>query len=180
MTAGEARARFPADGSSAAAARRFVLAKLTERERSELCDSSLVLVTELVSNAVLHAGTELEVVVRRPDGRLRVEVHDGSALLPVRKHYSLTAATGRGLVLVEEMADRWGAETTPTGKVVWFELDTEARAKDPLCEEMQVPEFDLDEFLAGQPDLEEGNSAPGADFRHRRDAADRAELVASR
>jgi hypothetical protein len=49
-------------------------------------------------------------------------VYDGSPALPQRKRYSRTATTGRGLGLVEQLADSWGAEAMDSGKAVWFEL----------------------------------------------------------
>ncbi len=179
MAGADATARFPAEDPSAAAARRFVASQLTNWGLTELCDPALALVTELVSNAVLHAGTDFDVVVRRGDGRLRVEVHDGSPLLPVRKRYSVTAATGRGLVLVEEMADAWGAEPTATGKAVWFELDDGAGAKSRLSREAQVPELDVDELLAAYGDLDDDPPPPGANARRRRGVADLPGLVAT-
>jgi len=91
------------------------------------CDAlehlATLLVSELVANVVLHAGTEVEVVVRRAGGRIRLEVHDGDARLPVRKWYSATSTTGRGLALIEELAHRWGAQATSSGKMVWCELN---------------------------------------------------------
>ncbi len=87
---------------------------------------ALLLVSELVANAVLHTSTPIEVVVKPGDGRARIEVHDGSRQLPVRKNYSSMSGTGRGLMLVERMSSTWGAERTASGKVVWFELDGDA------------------------------------------------------
>jgi len=74
---------------------------------------------------LLHAGTPLAVVVVLDGDRVRVEVLDGSARLPIRKHYSAMSGTGRGLMLVEQIAQEWGSEpiTGGPGKVVWFELD---------------------------------------------------------
>lgn len=116
-------AHFGSDWESAGAARRFVSATLA----SWGCDTfdyvATLLVSELVSNALLHAGTELDVVLRRPDGGIRVEVHDRTHHLPARKHYSITSTTGRGLALVEDLARDWGAEVTAEGKFVWFEFD---------------------------------------------------------
>ena len=117
------RRQFPATPASAAAARRFVESVLAGTELDHLAYPATMLVSELVTNAILHSGTPLEVVVI-PDGRrLRVEVHDGSAQMAVRKHYSNMSGTGRGLMLVERMAADWGSEPTAEGKVVWFELD---------------------------------------------------------
>jgi hypothetical protein len=72
---------------------------------------------------VLHARTDIELLVRlRPRG-VRIEVHDGSPAAPVVRRYDDDAMTGRGLALVDELARRWGVERTPGGKAVWFELD---------------------------------------------------------
>ncbi len=82
-----------------------------------------LLVSELVSNAILHAGSGLEVVVRVLPDRLAVEVHDLGGGQPVRRRYSSLSGTGRGLMLVEELARDWGTVLTESGKFVWFELD---------------------------------------------------------
>jgi anti-sigma regulatory factor (Ser/Thr protein kinase) len=119
----EADAHFPADGSSAGGARRFVRATLEAWDLAELDEVASLLVSELVSNVVLHAETDLDLLLRRSEGRVRVEVHDRNPRLPERKFYSPTAATGRGLVFIAELAQAWGAEPTPGGKSVWFELD---------------------------------------------------------
>lgn len=108
---------------SAGQARSFVESALTVAGLDHLSDTAKLLVSELVANAVLHSGTELEVVVETGADRVRVEVHDGNPQLPVRKHYSSMSGTGRGLLLVERMAADWGADRTATGKQVWFELD---------------------------------------------------------
>lgn len=119
----EVSAHLPAEGSSAGAARRFLSATLSAWADDALTDVATLLVSELVGNVVLHAGGELDVVVRRLPTAVRVEVHDRSPRLPVRKHYSTTATTGRGLGLVEDLSRRWGVERGPGGKAVWFELD---------------------------------------------------------
>lgn len=123
MTGLEQRRTFPSTPASAGHARRFVESVLSSADLDHLTYTATLLVSELVANAVLHTGTPLTVVVS-PDGdRVRVEVHDGSPSLPVRKHYSTTSGTGRGLLLVERMASDWGSASTGGGKVVWFELD---------------------------------------------------------
>jgi anti-sigma regulatory factor (Ser/Thr protein kinase) len=119
----ERRQTFAPTPISAGKARVFVESVLAGAGLSHLAYTATLLISELVANAVLHSGTPLEVVVRCNDEQVRVEVHDGSPVLPVRKHYSNMSGTGRGLLLVERMAAGWGADRTPTGKVVWFELD---------------------------------------------------------
>lgn len=123
MSTAAQRCEFPATPASAAAARQFVESVLAGTELDHVAYTATMLVSELATNAILHTGTPLEVVVI-PDGpRLRIEVHDGSAEMAVRRHYSTMSGTGRGLMLVERMAAEWGCDRTADGKVVWFELD---------------------------------------------------------
>jgi anti-sigma regulatory factor (Ser/Thr protein kinase) len=117
------RETYPATPSSAGLARRFVESVLAAAGLDHLAYTATMLVSELVANAVLHTGTALQVVVLPEADRVRVEVHDGSPQLPIRKHYSNMSGTGRGLLLVERMASEWGSDRTADGKVVWFELD---------------------------------------------------------
>jgi anti-sigma regulatory factor (Ser/Thr protein kinase) len=126
VTAAVRRQTFPAAPASAGHARRFVESVLAEADLEVLSYAAALLVSELVANAVLHTGTPIAVAVVPGDGMVRVEVHDGSSQLPVRKHYSNLSGTGRGLLLVERMAAQWGCERTADGKVVWFELDRRA------------------------------------------------------
>lgn len=137
-------AHFPPDGSSASAARRFVAATLGEWGLDELEETACLLVSELVSNVVLHAETDLDVRLDRYDSRVRVEVHDRNPTLPQRKFYSPTSATGRGMVFIAELSKAWGAEPTAEGKVVWFELDETP----PPAAAVQAPgaEFRLEDW----------------------------------
>lgn len=153
----EVRADFPADPASAGRARRFVDATLREWECDGMVDVAALLVSELVANAVLHAGTPIGVVVRRDSHRLRIEVHDDDPRAPARKHYSSMATTGRGIMLVERLAADWGVRATATGKGVWFELDESTPAGAGSSAAADLPPLDLDSF---QP-LGPGGSGPG-------------------
>jgi anti-sigma regulatory factor (Ser/Thr protein kinase) len=126
MTRRVQRRALPSTPASARVARRFVDDALAAPELFPVLDAAALLVSELVANAVLHSGTPLEVVVAVDGGLVRIEVHDGSSRLPVRKNYSNMSGTGRGIMLVDRMSTRLGAEATPGGKVVWFELDAAA------------------------------------------------------
>ena len=138
MNATASRRSFPSVPASAGAARRFVEDVLNDLGLPELAYPATMLVSELVANAVLHTGTPIEVVVARIGDGVRVEVHDRSAQLPVRKHYSTMSGTGRGLMLVDRMAARWAAERTADGKVVWFEFD---RTTAPVIDFLEADAF---------------------------------------
>lgn len=88
--------------------------------------TAALLVSELATNATQHAqgvaGRGVEVVVTRRDDRLRVEVRDGSQLLPVLRHSDALDEGGRGLLLVGALADGYGADALADGKSAWFEL----------------------------------------------------------
>lgn len=150
MSPALAQASFEPETVSASQARRFVADTLESWGRDGVAHTASLLVTELAANAVLHAGTTFQVVIQEKTERVRVEVHDANAVLPARRRYSTTAATGRGLVLVEAMSSDWGAEPTPVGKLVWFELDPSTAAEDVM------PAFDLESF-----DLDDLGPPPG-------------------
>lgn len=147
----EVRTSFSADLASAGAARRFVASKLAAWSCDSLTDSALLLVSELVTNAVLHGRSALDLVLRLSGDRLRIEVHDTSDARPVRKQYSLEAGTGRGLMLVEQMSQEWGVVPTPgKGKVVWCELDRRAGPSDLASEDVDLDA--LERMLLGGAD----------------------------
>lgn len=85
-------------------------------------DEILLLVSELVANAVRHAATELELrIVLLPDA-VRIEVADASRYPPVLQPLSLDAPGGRGMRIVDQLATEWGFIVAASGKVVWTEL----------------------------------------------------------
>jgi anti-sigma regulatory factor (Ser/Thr protein kinase) len=99
-------------------------------------DAASLLVSELVTNAVVHAGSAVDVVVGHEGihATLRVEVHDSSERAPRMGGFDLDALSGRGLALVEAMSDRWGVEKDDAGKRVWFELERD------LDRQLEVPQ----------------------------------------
>jgi len=117
---------FPGRADQVAFARRFVVDALGPR--SPLRDEVSLLVSEAVTNALLHSssghdhGTFTVVYVISRD-RVRVEVHDhGAPNVPRRRVHDLESVTGRGLELFDALADRWGYHGDERGRVVWFEL----------------------------------------------------------
>ncbi|SDF68472.1 Anti-sigma regulatory factor (Ser/Thr protein kinase) [Klenkia brasiliensis] len=110
---------------SVVAARRAVTEMLTAWGAPHDLGDVELLVSELVANVVDHAGDEsvLTVEVSLADTWLRIAVVDGSAIRPVVHELDHTAARGRGMQIVEAVADRWGADEHHGGKRVWVELD---------------------------------------------------------
>jgi anti-sigma regulatory factor (Ser/Thr protein kinase) len=126
----EARATFPSERRSAGHARRWVNRQLSEWACRESADVVVLLVSELVTNAVLHAAGPVEVALSLEGSSLRVEVSDRDPRLPPpRADRSEHAPTGRGLLLVDRTVDRWGVERLPGGKKVWFELAADGRRR---------------------------------------------------
>jgi anti-sigma regulatory factor (Ser/Thr protein kinase) len=113
---------LPADPASVRAARTIV-GEMAASGPGEPAQLATLLTSELVTNAVLHAGTSFQLRVVLSEGALRVEVTDASSAVPVVKHYDESAPTGRGLRMVSTSASRWGVDRTDEGKTVWFELD---------------------------------------------------------
>jgi anti-sigma regulatory factor (Ser/Thr protein kinase) len=112
-------------GSSAPARARGALKQIAGRVPPERLRNVTLLVSELVTNAVRHAeGEAVRLVVRLAGGVLRVEVHDPGRGFTLRKPPSdPMRASGWGLVLVEELSDRWGVDHSPRTRV-WFEIDS--------------------------------------------------------
>ncbi len=108
--------------SSVSEARRLVRDALDHAGREDLLDDAELLVSEVVTNAVVHAGTPFDVVVIAGEAGVRVEVSDGSPHLPTPRLYADLAGTGRGLRMLELLVTRWGVDPRHDGKTVWFEL----------------------------------------------------------
>lgn len=89
---------------------------------AETVDTALLLVSELVTNTVVHAESPIRLGVRRNHTSLSVLVQDGSELHPLSQSVPSEATGGRGLSLVEALSKAWGWNATPEGKFVWFDL----------------------------------------------------------
>jgi anti-sigma regulatory factor (Ser/Thr protein kinase) len=114
---------FPSVAPSASRARRFVAAALRRWDcPDDILDPVLLLTSELVTNAYRHAGTETRVSVGFDDDRARVEVRDVGAGEPELRPHDTGRVDGRGLQIVDALADRWGYHSTEAGTAVWFEL----------------------------------------------------------
>jgi PAS domain S-box-containing protein len=123
---------LPAEPVSARKARRAVLDALADWSLDDLGDEAALLVSEVVTNAVLHAGGTIDLAVRRQGEGVRVEVRDRSATMPSPRSFAGDSVTGRGLEILDLTATNWGAELSDEGKVVWFELGTRNAAGGPV------------------------------------------------
>lgn len=115
----------PADLIAVGAVRHRLRTALSHWGVPELSDTAELLSSELVTNALLHTGKGAVFdAVLGSDSRLRVEVQDGASRLPGRRRAPEAeyATSGRGLTLVEALADSWGVQLRGDGKVTWFEL----------------------------------------------------------
>ena len=122
------RRTLPATAESASVARWLVTDLLRDLVDEDTLDTAALLTTELVSNAIRQTREELALTVRLAGGRIRVGVADSSHRRPQLVQVGSRDTSGRGLHLVEAMADRWGVEPDGRGlgKTVWFELDVPA------------------------------------------------------
>ncbi|GGQ71019.1 SpoIIE family protein phosphatase [Couchioplanes azureus] len=129
------RVRLPNDRRTPAAARALVRSVLEETGLDSLVNEALLLTTELSTNAVVHAGTELDIEVAADPSGLTVTVTDFApgpveelAVGPRNDKSDIgeVAERGRGLLLVDHFASRWGTVHEGTGKGVWFRLEARA------------------------------------------------------
>jgi anti-sigma regulatory factor (Ser/Thr protein kinase) len=154
-------APYPA---SVGVARRFTVDTLRRWGREDLTTSGALLVTELVTNAILHARTMIQVILERREDAVRVEVRDGSPVRPAMRNHGLDATTGRGLALVSKLAESWGVDVTGSGKVVWAQLteDWDEQSSDVL---FAVP--DLDDLKDDDPEFDESGTPEDNDGQPR-------------
>jgi anti-sigma regulatory factor (Ser/Thr protein kinase) len=115
---------LPATTSAASQARETVRGVLTGWGIDGEADTATLLVSELVTNAVRHAGTTLGITMTRETDYLRVAVSDGAvSTWPKLVEPTVDDEGGRGLWLVDRLARAWGTSSGTDGKAVWFELD---------------------------------------------------------
>lgn len=120
----EAVLRLPPTPQAASRAREFIADFCSAAQLpAAVCGDAALLVSELVTNAVIHGRTSATVEVHRPADTLRVTVRDDNPALPaVGDSPDLNAESGRGLLIVSKTARRWGIEAGDGGKAIWFEL----------------------------------------------------------
>jgi anti-sigma regulatory factor (Ser/Thr protein kinase) len=114
---------LPSSMSSPQLARAFLRSTLETWRLDGFGDITELLVTELVANVVTHVGAPMTVRVHRSPSKVRVEIDDASTEVPVVRHPGAADEHGRGVLLVDQLANSWGVDTRSDGKTVWFELD---------------------------------------------------------
>jgi anti-sigma regulatory factor (Ser/Thr protein kinase) len=119
--------RFAAEPESVSAARRQVTAALAELP-ADAADRLSLIVSELATNCVVHAGTAFRVTVQYADGAVRGEVSDSGPGRARLRRPARHEAHGRGLQIVDQLAAAWGVRET-AGTTVWFRLDVGAAAR---------------------------------------------------
>jgi CheY-like chemotaxis protein/anti-sigma regulatory factor (Ser/Thr protein kinase) len=119
----EASTRLTGDPRSVSAARRFVASSLEPWQTGTLVETVTLLVSEVVTNAIVHGGSDVGVVVQLTQHAARVEVTDHGNVPPALRSPDPDEESGRGLRLVESLARTWGVRQLPgDGKTVWFEV----------------------------------------------------------
>jgi CheY-like chemotaxis protein/anti-sigma regulatory factor (Ser/Thr protein kinase) len=120
----DASAEFTADRANVPEARRFVVQQLEEWGSPIFADAAALVVSELATNAVVHANSSFVVRLKLSPAALRIEVTDADALTtPEPQPPSQTAEGGRGLLLVSAVSSSWGVEPSDEGgKLTWAEL----------------------------------------------------------
>ncbi|MFD7700199.1 ATP-binding protein [Streptomyces caelestis] len=121
----EGEVPLPSRPESAATARRIVQVVVLREWglTARTAEDAVLLVSELVGNAVRHTGARVfGLRMRHRRGWIRVEVRDPSRGLPCLMPVQDMDISGRGLFLVDKLADRWGVDLLPRGKTTWFEI----------------------------------------------------------
>ena len=119
----DARMVLRGDLRSPTEARRFVARTLTPLLGREDVETAMLVMSELVTNAALHAGTECEIELRGTPGGLVIRVSDFDTQVGLKGNaFGAEMTTGRGLRMLEVLCRRWGVEPWDRGKTVWCEL----------------------------------------------------------
>jgi anti-sigma regulatory factor (Ser/Thr protein kinase) len=117
-------AEFPPETTSPGSARAFIEKVLVAWSCSDDVEVAQLLVSELVGNAVQHARSAARVTASLSGDRIHVAVADENPSLPIERRGGPLAPNGRGLLILEALADSWGVDDVEDGrgKVVWFEI----------------------------------------------------------
>jgi anti-sigma regulatory factor (Ser/Thr protein kinase) len=123
QTTPRAERELPVSPEAPALARKFLRSSSCVAHHAAVVDDAVLLVSELVTNSVLHGGPPVVVAVDCDGQALQVRVRDGSTHLPERRQAGQVDEGGRGLELVASLSTAWGVDPEPDGKHVWFVLN---------------------------------------------------------
>jgi anti-sigma regulatory factor (Ser/Thr protein kinase) len=121
-TTPRAERELPVSYEAPALARSFLRSSTCVDHHSSVLDDAVLLVSELVTNSVLHGGPPVVVAVDCDGEALQVRVRDGSSTMPEPREADRDAEGGRGLELVANLSADWGVDPEDGGKHVWFVL----------------------------------------------------------
>jgi anti-sigma regulatory factor (Ser/Thr protein kinase) len=139
---------FTCEPESVTAARRWVR-ELLEGNSAEVVEAAELMTSELATNCVRHARTDFELTISSGDG-IRVEVRDTGSGRPEVLSPAAEEPSGRGLRIIDALADEWGIIPASSGKSVWFVLEAGTQLADPRGETR----------LRGTPQAQEKRSCP--------------------
>jgi anti-sigma regulatory factor (Ser/Thr protein kinase) len=106
--------------------RRLVSEALSEWDLDSLAYTATLLTSEVLTNSILHARTRIVLTVARSGPKtVTISVHDGSTLVPRRRNHAQDATTGRGLELLDRLAQSWRIQSAENGKTLTFTVGTE-------------------------------------------------------
>jgi anti-sigma regulatory factor (Ser/Thr protein kinase) len=111
---------LPAERVSAGEARRFVQGVLRDIVSPADLEAVVLLTSEVVTNAVMHAGTAIDLVVRTVQGCIQIESSDQGDQTPVVLNPASDDGRGRGMKIIDALSQEWGVTPTARGKTVWF------------------------------------------------------------
>ena len=97
-------------------------ATLADWQLNSLSDAAQLLTSEVVTNSLLHARSSIRLTIEQTTSGIRIAVTDGSVVVPSMRPKSNSATTGRGLLLLNQLADEWDTDVAEGGKTVWFTL----------------------------------------------------------
>ena len=157
----------PGVPESVLAARAFVAATLAGWDARDCEWPAVLVVSELATNAVLHARTAFEVHLILGAESLGIEVRDRSSMAPSRRRYGTDSTTGRGMRLVAEVSTGWQVDLVPAGKIVRCALLRGGQKHDDTEDgaELRNDPVDLDRLLAEFPDPEHDGDADAGSMR---------------
>ncbi len=149
------------ESTSTRVARQIVRTALLEAGQPQWTDAAELACSEVVTNAILHAHSDIELTVDVVPDHVRVEVRDSSPVLPVQRDYNEHATTGRGMALVAALTSAHGiSDVGPDGKTVWFTIGgaIEEQSDEALLAAWDDAEWDLAGVTGDVPSTSLGNT----------------------